>query len=174
MSKQDDGQSAAAQAREPALSPGVANGRKRRPPPPLLLERLAETGFLATEFGLHEQAEQIFECLAKLKPGRPSPHIALAMVQARRGRMSQGIAALREVIDQHPDSELARAVLGSMLVHIGDSDGRGLLEEVIARGADSAAVGVAVSCIDQARAQAPPEPAAPSSVEFFRHYNVRA
>jgi hypothetical protein len=164
MSQQDVGQ----------LSPGVASGRRRRPPDPVLLERLAETGFLATEFGLHEQAERIFECLARLKPGKPSPHIALAMVQARRGLMTQAIAALREVIAQHPDSELARAVLGSMLIHIGDNEGRELLEGVIARAADSAAVSVANSCIEQARAQAPPPKAPPSSVEFFRHYNVRA
>lgn len=167
---------------EPVLSPGVASHRRRRPLDPVLLERLAETGFLATEFGLHEQAERIFECLAKLKPGKPSPHIALAMVQARRGRIAEGIAALREVINQHPESELARAVLGSMLIHVGDHEGRELLEGVIARDQDSAAVGVAVSCVDQRQASAaPPEasPASPSeskmsSVEYFRHYNVRA
>src|SRR5688500_5547212 len=135
MSQQDVGQ----------LSPGVASGRRRRPLDPVLLERLAETGFLATEFGLHEQAERIFQCLAKLKPGKPSPHIALAMVQARRGRINEGIAALREVIERHPESELARAVLGSMLIHIGENEGRELLEGVIARDQDSAAVGVAVS-----------------------------
>jgi len=160
-----------------AHSPALASGRRRKAPDPVLLERLAETGFLATEFGLHEQAECIFAALAKLKPGKPSPHIALAMVQARRGRMDQAIAALREVIELHPDSELARAVLGSMLLHIDDADGQALLEEVVARGEDSAAVGVAVSCLEQARAAAPTTAsvsAPTSSVEFFRHYNVRA
>lgn len=159
---------------EPVLSPGVASHRRRRPLDPVLLERLAETGFLATEFGLHEQAERIFECLAKLKPGKPSPHIALAMVQARRGRIKEGIAALRDVIDQHPDSELARAVLGSMLIHVGDPEGRELLGGVIARDLDSAAVGVAVSCVDQGQAPAPPPASTVSSAEYFRHYNVRA
>jgi len=163
---------------EPVLSPGVASHRRRRPLDPVLLERLAETGFLATEFGLHEQAERIFECLAKLKPGKPSPHIALAMVQARRGRIHEGIAALRQLIDRHPESELARAILGSMLIHIGDNEGRELLEGVIARDQDTAAVGVAVSCIDQAQVKSAP-PQSPlqssvSSVEYFRHYNVRA
>ena len=60
MSQQDVGQ----------LSPGVASGRRRRPPDPVLLERLAETGFLATEFGLHEQAERIFECLGQAEAGQ--------------------------------------------------------------------------------------------------------
>jgi predicted Zn-dependent protease len=151
-----------------------AGPRRRRPPDASLLERLAETGFLATEFGLHPQAERIFSCLARLRPGKPSPHIALAMVQARRGRMQPAIASLREVIDRHPDSELARAVLGTMLAHIGDPEGCELLQGVIARGADIDAVNVAASCIDQAQAQAAKPAAAMGAVEYFRHYNVRA
>jgi predicted Zn-dependent protease len=158
----------------------AAGSRRRKAPDAALLERLAETGFLATEFGLHQQAELIFTCLVRLKPGKPSPHIALAMVQARRGRMQPAIASLREVIDRHPDSELARAVLGTMLVHIGDPEGRELLEAVLARDADADAVGVATSCIDQNPNMATTAPAAPAAtgavgaVEYFRHYNVRA
>jgi hypothetical protein len=154
--------------------------RRRKAPDAALLERLAETGFLATEFGLHQQAELIFSCLVRLKPGKPSPHIALAMVQARRGRMESAIASLREVIDRHPDSELARAVLGTMLVHIGDPEGRELLEGVIARDIDADAVGVASSCVDQpsatsaAQSSASVTPGAAGAVEYFRHYNVRA
>ena len=154
--------------------------RRRKPLlDPALLERLAETGFLATEFGLHEQAERIFSCLARLKPGKPSPSIALAMVQARRGHMQLAIVSIRETIARHPESELARAILGSMLIHIGETEGRELLAGVIARDADSDAVSVAASCIDQAGTAAAqkPQPASTSdngAVEYFRHYNVRA
>ncbi|HEY5757375.1 MAG TPA: HrpB1 family type III secretion system apparatus protein [Steroidobacter sp.] len=154
--------------------------RRRKAPDAALLERLAETGFLATEFGLHQQAELIFSCLVRLKPGKPSPHIALAMVQARRGRMEAAITSLREVIDKHPDSELARAVLGTMLVHIGDAEGRELLEGVIARDIDADAVGVASSCVDQAsvtttiQSGTTEAPGVTGAVEYFRHYNVRA
>ena len=153
--------------------------RRRKAPDAALLERLAETGFLATEFGLHRQAELIFSCLVRLKPGKPSPHIALAMVQARRGRMEPAIASLRDVIDRHPESELARAVLGTMLVHIGDPEGRELLEGVIARDIDADAVGVAVS-VDpvsvtaSARSSSSETSSAAGAVEYFRHYNVRA
>ena len=63
---------------EPVLSPGDTSHRRRRPLDHVLLERLAETAFQATEFALQEQAERIFESLAKLKPGKPSPHLALA------------------------------------------------------------------------------------------------
>ena len=156
-----------------------AGSRRRRAPDPLLLERLAEVGFLATEFGLHEQAERIFQCFALLKPGKPSPQIALALMQAHRGRMPEAIAAIRDVIERHPDSELARAVLGTMLIHIKDPAGYELLEDVIARGQDQGAVSVATSYLDLQREQ--PAPVATSSsstttttIEFFRHYNVRS
>lgn len=145
----------------------------------VLLERLAETGFLATEFGLHEQAERIFSCFARLKPGKPAPSIALAIVQARRGRMQPAIASLRETIVRHPESELARAILGSMLLHIGDPEGRELLEGVVARNLESDAVNVAVGYIGRGQPAATPvtEPTSTSDqgpVEYFRHYNVRA
>lgn len=140
----------------------------------MLLERLAETGFLATEFGLHEQAERIFTALEKLRAGKPSPLIALAMVQARRGRMQPAIASLRETIEQFPESELARAILGTMLVHIGDLEGRDLLEGVISRDSDADAVSVAVSCLEQAAKPAAPPSTPAGAVEYFRHYNVRA
>lgn len=151
-----------------------ANQRRRKPPDAVLLERLAETGFLATEFGLHEQAERIFSALAKLKAGKPSPLIALAMVQARRGRMQPAIASLRATIEQYPQSELARAILGTMLFHIGDPEGRELLERVIAHDCDADAVSVAASYLQQATVPVA-QPSTPAgAVEYFRHYNVRA
>ncbi|MET0533998.1 MAG: HrpB1 family type III secretion system apparatus protein [Steroidobacter sp.] len=177
MSKQEIEESLGS---DPAVSPESAPGvdvgsRRRRPPDPLLLERLAEVGFLATEFGLHQQAELIFQCFAQLKPGKASPHIALALMQAHRGRMPEAIAAVRDVIERHPDSELARAVLGTMLIHVKDPAGYELLEEVIARGTDHGAVSVATSYLDLQREQPAPIETPPAvAVEYFRHYNVRS
>lgn len=176
MSKQELEQSFGSDASaSPDLAPSVGAGsRRRRAPDPLLLERLAEVGFLATEFGLHEQAERIFQCFAQLKPGKPSPLVALALMQAHRGRMSEAIAAIRGVIERHPDSELARAVLGTMLIHIKDPAGYELLEDVIARGNDHGAVSVATSYLELQRGQPEPvETPAAAAVEYFRHYNVR-
>lgn len=171
MSSENEQAKPHAAAREPVLSPGIAQRRRRRPLDPVLLERFAETGFLATEFGLHEQAEHIFECLVGLKPGKPSPVLALAIVRGRRGRINEAIGMLRELIEQHPDFELARAILGSMLLHIADAEGSQMLQGVIARDADSSAVGVATSLLEQA--QLPPVESAVSNVEFYRHYNPR-
>lgn len=176
MSKQELEQSPGSDAAVPPESaPSVGVGaRRRRAPDPLLLERLAEVGFLATEFGMHQQAERIFQCFAQLKPGKPSPHIALALMQAHRGRMPEAIAAIRDVIEHYPDSELARAVLGTMLIHIKDPAGYELLEDVIARGNDHGAVSVATSYLELQREQPAHVEAPPASaVEYFRHYNVR-
>jgi len=149
--------------------------RRRKPVDPVLLERLAETGFLATEFGMDEHAERIFVQLNLLKPGKPSSRIALAMVRARRGQIDVAIAALRQLLDEQPECDLARAVLGTMLVHVGDPEARELLTDVISRAADPGAVSVAESCLDQARASAAPEtPREVQTVEFFRHHNIRA
>ena len=89
--------------------------------------------------------------------------------------MLEGLPKPVEVVDIGAGTgQLARAVLGSMLIHIGDHEGRELLEGVIARDQDSAAVGVAMSCADQAQAPATSPQSPVSSVEYFRHYNVRA
>jgi Bacterial type III secretion protein (HrpB1_HrpK) len=176
MSKQDLEQALGAGDAAPPepVSAVCAAARRRRAPDPILLERIAEVGFLATEFGLHQQAERIFLCFAKLKPGKPAPQIALALMQAHRGRMPEAIAAIREVIEHHPTSELARAVLGTMLIHVKDPAGHELLEDVIARGIDSGAVSVATSYLELQHSQpAPAETVPATAVEFFRHYNVR-
>lgn len=160
------------------IAPGVGAahpGRNRRKPhDPVLLERLAETGFLATEFGLDDQAERIFRGLVQLKPGKPSPYIALAMVEARRGRVDSAIDTLRQLIDAHPQADLARAVLGTMLVHAGRPGARELFEGVIQCGSDPNAVSVAASCLEQLRAQeAQGADKAQVVLEFHRHHNVR-
>lgn len=152
-----------------------SSARRRKPVDPVLLERLAETGFLATEFGMDEHAERIFVQLARLKPGKPSPRIALAMVQARRGQIDMAIGALRQLLEEQPECDLARAVLGTMLVHIGDGEARELLEGVITRAVDPSAVAVAESCLEQARATASPvSPREGQTIELFRHHNIRA
>jgi predicted Zn-dependent protease len=145
----------------------------RKSADPLLLERLAEIGFLASECGLHDEAEKIFRWMAKVKPGNPSSLIALAMVRARRGSTEQAIEALKHVIADHAESEMAKAVLGMILVQCKQPGALPLFEEVLASAQDHGAVNIANCCIDLAREQkSNAEPAATESLEFFRHYNV--
>lgn len=160
---------------EHALPVHAGANRRRKPIDPQLLERLAETGFLATEFGMDEHAERIFLHLATLKPGKPSPRIALTMVQARRGHIDAAICALRDLIDELPECDLARAVLGTMLVHVGHPEALTLIQDVIARATDPSAVSVAESCLEQARAVSTEAAAREGqTIEFFRHHNIRA
>jgi predicted Zn-dependent protease len=153
----------------------VVGRARRKPDDPLLLERLAETGFLATEFGLDDEAERIFRCLTRLRPGQPSPRIALAMVEARRGRMDSAIGQLRQIIEEHPQLDLAKAVLGTMLLHVGEPGALEFLEGIVAKGGDPGAVSVAASCIEQAQAeQARTADKEHAALEFHRHHNIRA
>lgn len=148
---------------------------RRKPDDPLLLERLAETGFLATEFGLHQQAELIFRCLIRLRPGTPSPRIALALLEARRGRMQSAIDQMRQLIAEHPEVELAKAVLGSMLLHTGDPGARQLLEDIVANSGDEGAISVARSYLEQAQSeQERAKEQEHAALEFHRHHNIRA
>jgi len=142
---------------------------------PLLLERLAETGYLASECGMDEEAERLFACLATMSPGKASPLIGLAIAHSRRGLVDQAINELRTVIAQHPDHEMARAILGVMLAHSRRTGALKILEDIMAKGKDQAAIEVARSCVELAREQETDVRSVNSeSLEYFRHFNVRS
>ncbi|HEY5808827.1 MAG TPA: HrpB1 family type III secretion system apparatus protein [Povalibacter sp.] len=147
---------------------------RRKPLDTLLLERLAETGFLASECGLHDRAERIFVCLSAMRPGNPSPRVALAMVRARRGAMSQAMDELRALIAAQPDCDLARSMLGTMLVHGRQPGALELFSHVLDAGTDPAAVEIARCWIELAREQEPAPVPTTGPVEFLRRYNLRS
>ncbi len=139
----------------------------------VLLERLTETGFLASECGLHGEAEQLLAALADVKPDIPFPLVGLAIVRARSGRLEQAIDELRQLIVRYPDCEIAKASLGMLMVQANQVGAAELFNEVLDSGSDPHAVNVAQSCLDLARK--PPEPPADTSdaLEYFRHMNLR-
>jgi hypothetical protein len=139
---------------------GVAGRSLRAAASPELLERLAEVGFLASECGLHAAAESIFAHLTAMKPGSPSPLIGAAMVRARRGDVDAAIEQMRGIARRHADSEMAKAMLGTLLVHAERPGALALFEEVLATHRDSGAVDVVRCCIEPARKL---EPAAPTA-----------
>jgi len=136
-----------------------------------LFERMAQTGHLASECGLHEQAERIFCDLVTARPGVPSPSIALAIVRSCGGKMAQAIEDMRQLRIDHPDNEMATAVLGMFLAQTRHPDADELFCELLARGTDPAALEVARLCVKDA-VPAVIEPA-PDSLEYFRHFNIR-
>ena len=137
----------------------------------LLFERLAQAGHLASECGLHEQAEQIFCNLVTARPGVPSPSIALAIVRSCGGKTAQAIDDIRRVRVDHPDNEMAIAVLGMFLAQAREPEADDLFRDLLARGTDPAAIEVARLCMKDATPAAS-EPA-PDSLEYFRHFNIR-
>jgi Bacterial type III secretion protein (HrpB1_HrpK) len=141
----------AAAALQADIGFGVAGRSLRGAASPELLEQLAEVGFLASECGLHAAAESIFTNLTAMKPGSPSPLIGAAMVRARRGEVDAAIEQLRGVVVQYADSEMAKAMLGTLLVHAERPGALALFEEVLATGRDSGAVDVVRCCLAPAR-----------------------
>src|SRR4051812_17204184 len=109
---------------------------------PRLLGRLVEIGFLASEFSLHDSAQRVFVLLTQLRGGHPSSLVALAMVRARAGFIDQAIAELRQVIAHYPECDLARAMLGTMLVHARLPGALELFSSVIESDSDSAATSI--------------------------------
>jgi hypothetical protein len=86
-----------------------------------------------------------------MKPDKPSPLIGAAMVRARRGEMDAAIEQLRGIVLRYADSEMAKAMLGTLLVYSGQPGALALFEEVLATARDSGAVNVAQCCLDPAR-----------------------
>lgn len=146
---------------------------RRKSLPALTVERLVETGFLATECGLDQEAERIFVALAQLRPGKPAPLIALAMTHARQGLMTQAIEEARAVVRAHPESEMAKAILGTMLVHVEQPGALQLFEDLIATGTDPNAIELAKCCLTLARQHETSGVADAQPYEHFRYHNFR-
>jgi hypothetical protein len=152
----------------------IASTVARRPIDPALLERLTETGFLASEFGLHDHAERIFVLLARLRPANPSPVIALAMVRARAGLVDRAVLDLEELIAARPECDLARAMLGTMLVHAKRPGALALFQNVIQADADPAAVSISSSWLALAQENEPTTAAGiDTAPQLFRYHNIR-
>ncbi|HEU4652650.1 MAG TPA: tetratricopeptide repeat protein [Steroidobacteraceae bacterium] len=148
-------------------------GMQRRTLDPRLLGRFAEIGFLASEFGLHDAAQRLFMLLTQLREGHPSSLVALAMVRARAGRIEQAIEELRAVIAHYPECDLARAMLGTMLVHARLPGALDLFRAVIASNADNAAIQISEAWIDLAGQTEGTQDCTEPVAEIFRYHNVR-
>jgi hypothetical protein len=145
----------------------------RRTLDPRLLGRFAEVGFLASEFGLHDSAQRVFVLLTQLRGGHPSSLVALAMVRARAGLIDQAIGELREIIGHYPECDLARAMLGTMLVHARLPGALDLFLHVIESATDSTATHISEAWIDLAREIEGAQDRAEPVAEIFRYHNVR-
>lgn len=142
-----------------------------------LLHKLSEVGFLASESGLSDDALAICSGLAKLKPELSHLQVKLALIQARSGDIDTAISSLRNVVKKFPQDFMAKAMLGTFLVDVGQNsiEAVDLLEQVIAQDEDLSAIDVARACYElackQKKETAPVSPPT-AGLQFFRHYNV--
>lgn len=143
---------------------------------PCVLQRIAEIGFLASEYGFHEKAEQIISGLALAKPGSPSPSVSIAIVHARSGRLQDAITGLSEAVGRFPGSEMVKAMLGAFLVEAKQDGALELFEAVLASRQEPGAVNIVECWLDQARklkSEATAGRSDSGSLAFFRHHNIR-
>jgi len=119
-----------------------------------VVRRLAEVGFLASECGLAEEAEEIFSHLVTAREGSKEPaRIALAIAYAKCGRMARAVEELRDIVEVFPESSFAKALLGELLVITEAEGALALLESVLEADDDPVAVGLASDCVELAHEQ---------------------
>jgi tetratricopeptide (TPR) repeat protein len=143
---------------------------------PRVLQMIAEIGFLASEYGLYDDAETIISCLVLARPENPFSSISIAVVYARSGRIQQAIDELKDAIVRFPDSEMAKALLGAFLVQAKQDGALELFNSVLETKRDRGALNIVECCMDLAKklAKEKSENRIDSdSLEFFRHYNIR-
>jgi len=143
---------------------------------PCVLQRIAEIGFLASEYGFHEKAEQIFLGMALAKPDSSAPAVSLAVVHARSGRLQDAITGLKHAAGVYPASEMVKAMLGAFLVEARQDGALELFEAVLASRQEPGAVNIVECWLDQARKlreEGSARRTDTGSLAFFRHHNIR-
>lgn len=94
---------------------------------------LANTGTLASFYGLHENAQVILEGVRAVRPDNHYASISLAVTKINAYLLNEAIVILRDwVLKIDPGSLAAKCYLGLALKYSGHNhEGDGLLREVI-------------------------------------------
>lgn len=132
----------------------------RHPPekvvPGAAYRSLLQIAVLGSELAEYAAAAEIADALKALRPDLPQAAIVLAMNEFSAGRVDRGIADLEIVLDEFPDSQLARAMLAVCLKISERSGWQALFEAVIDDGRDEFAIGLACSFLGRADPTAAP------------------
>ncbi|MBW2067585.1 MAG: hypothetical protein JRI31_01710 [Deltaproteobacteria bacterium] len=118
-----------------------------------LLQLMMEIGFLATGYGLFDDAEKIFTGLKQVCPESCSPSIGLAFSKMSKGNMEEAIVLLESELENQEkgkDAELVRAYLALALKLAGRSErAKSLAEELIKEGTQESAVNMAKAILEE-------------------------
>lgn len=102
---------------------------------------------LGAEIGETSLAGDIAQTLVDLRPDLPHAAIVLAVNEFSAGQHDHAMSRLEDVMGNFPDSQLARAMLGTFM-QISDRVGwQAMLESVIEDGSDQCAVSLACSIL---------------------------
>jgi Flp pilus assembly protein TadD len=77
---------------------------------------LLEAGYLLMELEKATEAEEVFDGVASLLPHSDVPHVALGTLYASQGRWQQALKAHKKALAVKPDSALAMAHMGEVLL----------------------------------------------------------
>jgi predicted Zn-dependent protease len=71
----------------------------------------------------HREKDAInqLEALAALEPARPERQVALGLAYARAGRPDMAVMALRRVVEEHPEDQIAYVALGRVWLDIAEA-----------------------------------------------------
>jgi tetratricopeptide (TPR) repeat protein len=112
---------------------------------------------LGTEIGEFSLAGDIAQALTELRPDLPYAAIVLAMNEFSDGRHDQALKRLQKLLEEFPDSQLGRAMLGTFMQMSGRVGWQAELESVVDDGRDECAVALACSILGRKHAGVFPE-----------------
>ncbi len=118
-----------------------------------LLQLMMEIGFLATGYGLFDDAEKIFTGLKQVCPESCSPSIGLAFSKMSKGNMEEAVALLEgelENQENRKDADLVKAYLALALKLAGRSEqAKNLAEKLAKEGTQESAVNMAKAILEE-------------------------
>jgi tetratricopeptide (TPR) repeat protein len=83
---------------------------------------LMEAGYLLLELNKFQEAEEVFNGVAALLPASEVPHVALGNLYFSQGRWNQALKAHKDALKVRPDSALANAHMGEVLLFMKKPD----------------------------------------------------
>ena len=129
---------------------------------------LIEAGFVAIKQRDEIAARRLFKAAEVLSPDNPSSKIGLGYIELNKLRVSQATEAFQEVLDQHPEHYLAKALLGVSFLLTPDKrkQGEELLNEVGEKSDDPTIKNLSSVCLEWVKKDLGNKPALQSKVQF--------
>lgn len=128
---------------------------------------LANIALLAAWEGNASAAECILNALQAAKPKEVNVAICLAMVLASQENYAESITILNQALRDEPDNACGKALLGYVLFSAGENGWDVLMNEVIKKGVDRAAVNLAQQMLND---NMPNQKAADSTIVSRSHH----